>query len=229
MRGQQMRKLKNQVMTDVSPSRRMIMRNSGTRLGHLAILFALAVAMAGCGSGGNNDQGIAFTATGIFGTPITENDGEIICPVPTTTNVIVDVSGRLSLSSVLGFPISQCEGFLALENNLTQLAINVQRVDVSYEIPGGAIAIPENPVAVGYTVASASSTSETTSGQPNLVYAQLPQQMVPAQMMEFLRINRNLLPQTPYRMTATLVAVGQAQNGDQYRTNPVTYSFTVTD
>ena len=211
------------------------MRNSGTRLGHVAVLFALAVAMAGCGSGGNNDQGIAFTATGIFRGPESVEDGRIRCTEPNVTNAVVDVSGPLSLSGVAAFPdrtnseADPCGGYIGVENNLTQLAMNVQRVDVSYDVPGAATAIPDNPVAVGYTVQSASSTRETTSGQPNLVYANLVEQLVPAQIMEFLRINQGLLPQTPYRMTATLVAVGQAQNGDQYRTNPVTYSFTVTD
>lgn len=211
------------------------MRNSAMKFGSVAGLGLLLAVAAGCGSGGNNDQGIAFTATGIFRGPEAIEDGRIRCTEPNVTNAIVDVSGPLSLSTVTAYPdrfnplADPCGGYIGLENNLTQLAMNVQRIEITYDVPGAAVSVPENPVAVGYTVQPSSSTRETTSGQPNLVYAELVEQLVPATIIEFLSINENRLPQRPYQMTATLVAVGQSQNGDAYRSNPVTYSFTVTD
>src|SRR5262245_18051166 len=94
---------------------------------------ALAAAMGCGGSGGNNDQGIVFRATGIFRGP-EQIDERITCTEPNTDNSIVDAAFELSLSRVPAFPDrfnpfgDPCGGYIAMENNLAQLNINVQSV-----------------------------------------------------------------------------------------------------
>ncbi|MFP6663205.1 MAG: hypothetical protein VCC00_03270 [Deltaproteobacteria bacterium] len=201
-----------------------------------AVLFAVVLSASACGSGaGNNDQGIVFTATGIWRGPASIEDGQIRCTEPNISNAIVDTSNSLSLSLVTAFPdrfnafADPCGGYIGLENKLLTLAINVQTIAIEYNVPGAAVDVPDHAVPTGFRINPSSSTTEATSGVPNLVYAELVGQLVPATIVDFLTIYANQLPQRPYLMTATLVAVGQAQNGDHYRSNPVSYSFTVED
>jgi hypothetical protein len=201
-------------------------------------VFAMAALLlaSACGSGaGNNDQGIAFTATGIWRGPDSSEAGQINCTEPNITNAIIDTAHALSLSLVAAYPdrtnavADPCGGYLGLQNNLLTLGMNVQRIEIQYDVPGAAVAVPDHAVPTGFRINPSSSTIEATSGLPNLVYAGLVGQLVPATIVDFLKIYASQLPQPPYLMTATLVAVGQSQSGDDYRSNPVDYSFTVED
>lgn len=198
-------------------------------------VVVLAMITAGCGSGGNNDQGIAFTATGIWRGLETIEDDTIRCIEPNVSSAVIDTSYTVSVANVTEFPdrfnpfADPCGGFIGLENNLTQLAMNLQRVEIRYEVPSAAVTVPGHSVAAGVRIPSASSTTEATSGQSNLVYLELVGQMLSQTTMAFLEIHSSELPQRPYVMKAYLVAVGQSQNGDQYRTNETGYTFTIED
>lgn len=209
-------------------------RNNATKVAVLAMVACLSASACG-GGGGNNDQGIVFTATGIWRGPGSIEDGQIRCTEPNITNAIIDTSATLSLSLVTEFPdrfnasADPCGGYLGLENRLLSLAMNVQAIEIEYDVPGAAVDVPDHAVSTGFRINPSSSTTEATSGLPNLVYAELVGQIVPATIVDYLKIFANQLPQRPYLMTATLVAVGQSQNGDHYRSNPVGYSFTIED
>lgn len=198
--------------------------------------MSLVVAMMGCGggSGNNNDQGIAFRAVGFVRGPESIDADQIRCTEPTTQNSIVDSSWVINLSTMIFFPNRNdpfgdpCGGFIALENELATMAINVTEIVVQYDIPGAGIAPPENSLSFGLRINPASSQEEAASGQSNLVYSQLVGQILPEQMFTWLDQNQNNLPATPYSMSAFFRAKGQADNGERFTTNEIGYQFTIT-
>ena len=203
-------------------------------LGAVLCLVA-ALGVAGCGgSGGNNDQGIVFRAVGTFRGLESIELGRITCTEPTVQNAIIDQSFTLDIGVVESFPdrndpfADPCGGYIALENNLESLAINVQEIVIRYEVPGAAIQVPDNSISFGQRILPASSDQQTTSGQANLIFAELVGQLVPANIIVFLNQNVNLLPATPYLMNAFITARGQSDTGENYETNEIGYTFTIT-
>lgn len=200
------------------------------------LAFALAL-VAGCGgSGGNNDQGIVFRASGIFRTLTNITPERITCTEPITVeSSISDTSGQISLSSTFFYPDrtdpfgDPCGGQLALQNSLAQQSINVQFVTVEYEVAGAAVQVPTNVVNTGITIPSPSCEGCTSSGQDGLVFLLLTGQLVPEQIITFLNQNVNRLPATPYQMNLFITASGQSDQGTNYETNEIGYTLTVVD
>lgn len=198
----------------------------------------VAVGLVGCGGSGgadgNNDQGIVFRAVSFVRGPESIDEDQIRCTEPTTQNSILDTAWVIELNTTDFFPDrndpfgNPCGGYIALENDLATMAMNVQEVTVEYEIPGAGITPPENSISVGWRINPTSSLDESSSGQPNLIYAQLVGQMLPEQMLTWLEQNRNVLPATPYSMNAFFRAKGQADNGTRYTSNEIGYQFTIT-
>jgi hypothetical protein len=199
----------------------------------VSILVA-ALATAGCGgSGGNNDQGIVFRAVGIYRGLESIELGRITCTEPTVQNAIVDTSFTLDIGTAVDFPNrtdpfgDPCGGYIALENNLDFESMNVQEIVIRYEIPGAGVQLPDHSVSFGQRILPASSETEVTSGQPNLIFAELVGQILPRTHIVFLNQNVNLLPSTPYLLNAFLDAKGQSDTGENYTTNEIGYTFTI--
>ncbi len=202
--------------------------------------FLAFVGLLGCGGGGDpdGDPGLVFRATGFVRGP--ENLGgvpgsaQISCTQPTVENAIADTAFAINLETTRFFPDrgslggNPCGGYMGLVNALSQMALNVEEIAVRYEIPGAAIAIPENSITVSVQINPSGSEEDAASGQTNLVYSQLLGQMLPEQMIAFLNLNANDLPSVPYAMNAYFQARGRAVNGARYTTNEVGYQFTIT-
>ncbi len=206
-------------------------RNRRLRVG-LALLGAGLLGVA-CGSGGSQTDGLVLNATGIWRGAETISGTTITCVEVGVSNAIVDNSYTLYLNRVNAFPertnplADPCGGYLGVENNLVELGMNVRAIDVRYEVVGSDIEIPSNQIATGFQIPSSSSTVATTSGQPNLVYAEMVAQFVPATVLNFLRERELQLPAMPYQMKAYARATGRSEAGKQYRSNEVGYTFTV--
>jgi hypothetical protein len=208
----------------------MVLRK--TCWGGLVVALGLFI---GCGgSGGNNDQGIVFRATGIFRTLTSVSGGTITCTDPiTTAQAITDSAGRISLSSTRFYPdrndgvADPCGGYVGLQNNLSQQSVNAQFASVRYEVPGSAVQVPDNPVNVGLTVPPPSCEDCTSSGLPGLAYLPLVQQLVPEPIIAFLNQFQNQLPTPPYQMNVFVTVSGQSDQGTNYTTNEIGYTITV--
>ena len=198
----------------------------------------MAVVVAGllgsaCGSGGSQTDGLVLDATGIWRGPESISGSTITCTEVSVSNAIVDNAFTIYLNLVRAFPdrnnalADPCGGYLGVENNLTELAMNVRTIDVRYEVVGSDVAIPSHQIATGFQIPSASSTVATTSGQPNLVYAEMVAQFVPAMVLDFLREREGQLPEMPYQLNAYARATGQSEAGKQYRSGEVGYTFTI--
>lgn len=201
--------------------------------------LACALALvAGCGgSGGNNDQGIVFRATGMFRTQTNITPDRITCTEPITVeSAISDTTGTISLSTTDFYPNridpvgDPCGGQMALQNSLTSQAINVQFITVRYEVAGAAVQVPTTVVNTGITISPPTcETCQFSSGQPGLVFVLLNGGIVPQEIVTFLNQNVNRLPATPYTMNVFLTASGQSDQGTNYESNEIGYTLTVVD
>ena len=185
----------------------------------------------GCGTEGKNDQGISFRAVGLFIGDVSEDR----CTAPTTDQAIADagISMPLHLPDLnLGYPnvlnaFFLCHGYLWLQNDLNQQAIVVDRIDYTYEIPGARISIPSSSAPVGFRINPADSPEDTQNpfGQVNVFLGHLTGQVVPPQIISFLRQNEPSLPQLPYVMIVHITARGRTDSGDVVVTNEVRYTI----
>ena len=202
----------------------------------LAFVLAL-VAGCGGGSGGNNDQGVVFRASGIFRTQTNITPDRITCTEPITVeSAISDTTGTISLSTTDFYPDrfnpvgDPCGGQLALQNSLSTQSINVQFVTVEYQVAGSAVQVPTYVVNTGVTIPSPNCLTCTfSSGQPGVAYVLLNGGLVPQQIITFLNQNVNRLPATPYQMDLFVTASGQSDQGTNYETNVIGYTITVVD
>lgn len=173
-------------------------------------MLVLVASWGGGGCGISNDQGISFRALGFF----EEGDGSA-----------GDNGDVASLNFDQSVPSDDDDdgeldgGFLGLENNMLQ-GIRVERVDLSYRVTGGSLAIPNDSFALGSRLGPSSGQEPNN---PPLRFEQI--LIVSPQMFEFLNQNRSRLPDPPFTMVASAVAVGVTDSGDRFDTNPV--SFTI--
>jgi hypothetical protein len=202
----------------------------------LGLVVATAFFVGCGGSGGNNDQGIVFRATGIFRT-LTSDTGTIItCTDPiTASQAITDTAGTISLTLTVDYPnrnqsISDpCGGYVGLQNNLSQQSINTQFATVRYEVAGSAVQVPTVPVNIGLTVPPASCKGCTSSGIDGFIYLPLAQQLVSQETITFLNQNSNELPAPPYQMNVFVTVSGQSDQGTNYTSNEIGYTITVVE
>jgi len=199
----------------------------------VGLALILGLVCASCGSN-ENDQGSSFRAVGIFqGTVETDK-----CTAPVADKAIADQSIALPLNDSptinidTGFPNASsgfllCRGYIWLENNLFDQAIDVDRIDFKYEIPGARIAIPASASTVGFKIPPANADPKKTSnpfGQVNIYLGHLEGQLVPASLVLFLRQNQASLPELPYNMVIHITARGRTDSGDLLVTNEIRYS-----
>ncbi len=187
----------------------------------LLVLICLASLFVGCGSASNNDQGVSFTLLGFFA----DNKGETgLVGIP------------MSLSEMTGSePSSPGKDnlliSLGLLNGLTGQYIRLQRLYISYDIPGASVAAPSTtfPLAVVIAPSGVSGSGVKTSlptaisgatGAGNPTYLEF--SLVPAAIKQWLNFNRMYLPEAPFVIEATVVASGVTSAGDQLDSNPGT-------
>jgi hypothetical protein len=212
-----------------------MMRNTRKKKfsGAFLALVASGLLAAACGGGGDRDNGLVLNATGIWRGPESISGSTITCVEVSLSNAIVDNSYTLYLDQLRFFPDRNrslgdpCGAYLGVENNLTELAMNLRTIDIRYEAPGSSVQIPSHQIVTGFQVPAASSTLPGPSGQPNLVYVEMVGQFVPATIMDFLRENESVLPARPYQLNVYTTANGRSEVGKQYRSNEVGYTFTV--
>jgi hypothetical protein len=205
----------------------------------LGVVLIIGLIGVGCGEdGGDNDNGISFRAVGVF--QGTFNQGQ--CEVPVADDAIADQSINLPLDSATvdnGYPANVffCRGYIWLENNLTEQAIVVDRLDFEYEIPGARIGIPAHSSPIGARINANNldpdNNPETPPppnpfGPPNVYIGQPDAQIVPASLILFLRQNRQALPQLPYPMIVRITALGRTDAGERLTSNEIRYTIQFT-
>jgi len=195
-----------------------------------ALITGTILSVMGCGSSTNNDQGTSFTALGFYNLADgTEGDSGTI------VYVNQDAPGTLPTQPIpLFVPIDKDPeeeglqgGFIGLQNNLTSQFIRTVRMDCCYTVPGAdpSLAIPCDSYNFTTVIQAAPAPGAETTGEEagNVAYVQVEQ--VSPDLLSFLAVNQNLMPELPYRMTAECDVVGVSQAGDVFTTNLVNYQI----
>ena len=184
-------------------------------------LSGLVFGLVGCGSA-NNDQGMSFTLLGFFAsTDGEEGDaGQIL---------------QLSSDSEAGSASGGATTFVGLQNNLVGQGVRTQRAFLSFYVEGSQIQPPDTTQALA-TVLGPVAASDDTDSNTSSVASTLPDgwssianqkyvetYIVPPDIMAWLNLNRNDLPELPFTMTVHMYVTGLTTSGDRLDTNPVDY------
>jgi hypothetical protein len=194
------------------------------------------IAASGCGSGGGgsseNDQGITFTALGVF------QEEEQVAPAVDTfdpeepqgdTGRIISLSQTTTIPNDVNGDGDLDGGYVGVRNNLTSQRITTRGIQVEIFVAG---ALLPNPVATDFVPLSvgldpAPIPGEGEEGAFSEQFAQTI--FVSSDVMAFLNQNRTLFPDPPFDMTITMVVEGVSDSGDNYESNQITYSVVVQD
>ncbi|MCC6220239.1 MAG: hypothetical protein IT291_03250 [Deltaproteobacteria bacterium] len=185
------------------------------------VVMAMTVAAAlGCGSATNNDQGTSFLALGFFET----GDGDA-GDAGTVVYLNNDVEGLQGVIPLF-VPIDKDPeeeglqgGYIGLQNNLSAQFIRSERIDCCYTVPGADSSLNIPCDSWHFTTVLPASEGE----EPATSYSQV--EIVSPDIIAYLNVNTNSLPELPYRMVAECTVVGVSQAGDVFETNPVFYQI----
>ena len=184
--------------------------------------------LASCGGGTNNDQGVAFSFNNFK--PDCADEDTIL----TGLRVPLDPTGETEPDATDGGGFgSGAVGISAeFENNLTEQFIRLQRVFMTFHIPGAAIQPPDtsNPETAflqetGGEAGGDDGGEDTTSGTST---ACVNVDIVPAQIRSWLVLNKHSLPELPFTMEVTMYGTGISKAGDRFDSNSGSFSVLFT-
>ncbi|MCC6932784.1 MAG: hypothetical protein IT292_05980 [Deltaproteobacteria bacterium] len=205
------------------------------KLGLTGIVLTLAlVGIISCGGGTNNDQGASFTALGFV---TVDEEGKIQPDVfDGGRSILVNRDTDMAYSNIYQRGIA----WMAVQNNLCKQFVRLVRFDCDYNVQGTELSftVPSDSTNTGFIVgaaggcssdilndgSSSSSSSEegvSNIGQGNIAY--VPFDLVSQDVLSYLMVNQNSLPELPFRMTAICRAVGITQAGDSIVSNDLYY------
>jgi hypothetical protein len=206
---------------------------------------------------GNNPNGIVFRNVGWFKGTEQVGDDNIQCEIPQVGTAISEGSYAMGLWNTFGEPTisypnrnqgfsNPCGGWIQLQNNLQDQAVNVESVELKYRIPGAGRFrqfVPTRnafPLAcrqlrrytqfVGTRINPVNSTqSSSNSGAPNVAFLQLLPAVTP-DLISCLRAQYAPLPadvfvSLPLVIRATVVARSDA--GEVYRSNTTRFTLSL--
>ena len=200
------------------------------QLSLLAVILSGGALLYGCGSS-NNDQGVSFTALGY-----NSMDEDLKCdPETFITGMSIPISAGTTEETLAnaGQAIYSC---INLQNNMSTQFVRVERVFHEFFIEGASIQPPTSSAPVSIVVGPAAG----ASGTPTAGGSSLPQGFeaannvsapfiaVPAEVMEWIVLNRNVLPEPPFTMGVTHYVTGITSAGDRLNTNKLTMFVVVT-
>lgn len=241
----------------------------------IVVVLCVSWMAISCGGNGasNNDQGVAVTFLGLFNSTRLTNQnsqggggagvslGQLGCGqlpagisggyIPlgdpgSQTVVTVSESNPSGIDPAGGYV-----SVVGVQNNLYGQAFRVERMEVSYFIPGAQIQPPSSSLPLALIAGPAESASRiTTSGgnqggspDPGLRrpgFTSLPPSfsnlcnralaqvtIIPRSTIDWLNINRGSLPQAPFNLEVNIRLFGQSSAGDVIETNDGFFLFDV--
>jgi len=223
----------------------------------IAAWVVIALLAAGRAEAGNNPNGIVFRAVGWFKGKAEITAGQIKCEIPTVTGAIADGAYSVGLwntygSQTLFFPdannplANPCGGWLQIQNNLRDQALNVDHIDMKFKIahanrfrqfvvtrknfPVACRELKKDTLFAGARLNPVNSDQSTSgSGASNVTLIQiLP--MISPQMLSCLRgqyagLSTDVFTSLPLVISTSVVAV--SDSGQTYRSNSVGYHLTI--
>ncbi len=222
----------------------------------LPVALLLTVLAAGSAGAGDNPNGTVFRAVGWFKGKAEITQGRINCEIPNISNAISEGAFALGLWNTFGsqtiyYPDingefgNPCGGWIQLQNNLLNQAINLDRIKLEYRIPGvrrftqfnvparnqfpsACRTMKKMTLYIGNRLNPVNSTEDTSnSGAPNIAFIQL-LPMVTPELFGCLRDNYAALPTTAFASLPLVIratAFGVADSGDSYKSNAIQYTL----
>lgn len=202
----------------------------------LALVSAMLCGGLACGGSTNNDQGTSFLATGFFRNA-DGDEGVTGAQLPLALDPAVppitteDEEGEGDQGGVLPGDGLTFITFLGLQNRLTNQFLRVVRIDCDYDIPGAdpTLVIPQDSYNFATVIQPAAGDPDDPDANPQPSEAFAGFQMLSTDLYSYLNVNRNRLPQLPFRMIASCRATGVTQAGDTFTTNDVLFPITFVD
>ena len=216
----------------------------------------LILAVNGCGSASNNDQGVSFTLLGFFA----DFDGEVglagaAVPIGEILPATTEPGGSLPAEN--DPPVGTVPGatdFVAVvgsQNNLSSQTIRVERAFLTYVIPGSSAQPPSTSVPLTVVLGPNPGTSqrnpadffpgsraiptsdlppgisgEDSQGTPVRAYSQIP--LITSSVRTWMNLNRDLLPEPPFQLELSVVLSGVTSAGDRLESNQGTLWISIT-
>ena len=205
----------------------------------------------------NNPNGMSFRAVGWFKGKAEISAGDIKCEIPSTTSAISDGAFAIGLWNTYGFATlmypdtsnpfgNPCGVWIQLQNNMINQAVNLDRVELVFRIPGATRFRPsvrtnkqnQWPIAckqfrkdtlyIGSRINPINSTQDTSSsGAPNVAFIELlpvvSNQLIQCLRAQYAPLSTSVYASLPLVVKAT--AVGTSDSGDTFRSNPVPYTL----
>lgn len=179
------------------------------------VLAGAGAVLFGCGSS-NNDQGTAFTAIGY-----NAMDANGLCQSTFITGLKVPISYGTTAEGFTStaLPVLSC---MTLSNNLQNEFIRVERVFEDFYIEGASVQPPSSSTALSLVLGpngTPNSNSSLPEGfkAPNQAIA--PFAAIPSEVMEWIGLNRDVLPEPPFTMTVTHYVTAVTSAGDTLDSN----------
>jgi hypothetical protein len=218
----------------------------------------IAVALAaGAARADNNPNGTVFRAVGWFKGKAEITTQNIKCEIPTVSTAIAEGSFSVGMWNSYGFPTlfypdpngpfaNPCGGWIQVQNNLTDQAIQIDRIELRYKVQGARRFRGFVPTRNGFPIACrevrrddhfvgavvnpiTSSQDQSISGKPNVTFIEMlplvSPQIINCLRSQYAQLSADLFVSFPLVIRAT--AVGQSDSGDTYRSNTISYHLTL--
>lgn len=197
------------------------------------LVSSLIVLFAGCGSGqssSNNDQGVSFTLLGFNGVTDGVCDEGIF--VSSTTIPI-----SLTTETIANNGAFRC---VSVQNNLCTQGVRADRAILSYQVDGASVSIPPvvHPISrvfgssgdcaatnVGPQAGSSLPTGFNGIGSSGTIALNI----FPTQILEYISLNRNSFPETPFTMNLSAKISAVTTSGQRIETNVADHIVVVTE
>ena len=186
----------------------------------LGLALGVAFALAACGGGSNNDQGVSFTLAGFE-----DSNGTPIFGTAVSLTSDFEVGGGTSGDGI------ESAGVFAvylLYNNLSH-GIRTQRAFVSYHIDGASVQPPATTFPMGIVLGPEPTAYANNPNSLPPGFATIPNQskangpIVTPDVLEWIVFHKDQLPELPFIMTATTYVSGLTTAGDSVETNPIDF------
>ena len=221
-----------------------------------ALAAVLTVLAATPGRADNNPNGMVFRAVGWFKGKAEITEGRINCEIPNVTNAISEGSFAMGLWNTFGQPTiyypdingqfaNPCGVWMQLQNNLFNQAINLDRVQLVFRIPGArrfvSAGVPtknqfpsacrtmrKTTLFMGNRLNPANSSVDTSSsGAPNVAFIEMLPLVAP-DLISCLRdsyapLSTQIFTSLPLVIHGT--AFGTSDNGDPFKSNTIRYTL----
>lgn len=192
------------------------------------VLAGLLVAgvLGSCGSASNNDQGASFTLLGYFASVPSGDSTTLPTALSGLSILLTDSTSPETAPGAGNFGSGTVLAAVGVQNNLSAQFIRTDQVFFEYNVPGAQAQPPTTNYPLSVLLGAADSNLSPTptstlpggfNGLANRAFAEVP--VLPAEIREWLSLNRDLLPDRPFTMTVRTVVSGVSSAGDRFDTN----------